>query len=139
MKEPTTGRAIGVVVGFCVSFGATFWLLSIRHDIYGIGNLIGLFSAFACTFYASLFFWVVGFAYMVHKLNWSHKACRYAGVAFLLPGSLLIFSNPRPITVASLILCQGMVAGYLARKIAFPQLSDEEAAAPEPLPTMFPK
>lgn len=139
MKSPSIGRVIGVAAGFCVSFGATFWLLSINSQILSTANRIGLISALVCTLGATLFFWAVGFAYVVHELNWSHIACRYTGLAFLIPGSLLILSNPRPMSVTGLLLGQGVLASYLARRIAFPELSDEEAAAPEPRPTMFPK
>jgi hypothetical protein len=139
MKKPSTWRVVGVAAGFCVSLGATAWLQSISPEIYGIGNRIGLISALLCTFGASLYFWAVGFAYAVHELGWSNKACRYAGVAFLLPGSLLILSHPRPMTAAGFLLSQMWGVGFLARKIAFPEMSDEEAAAREPLPTMFPK
>jgi|SRR5579863_7014919 hypothetical protein len=139
MKKPSIWRVIGVVAGFCVSFGATFWTIAISPEIHGIGNRIGLTSAFASALGASLFFWAVGFAYIARELNWSHRACRYAGAAFLLPGSLIILTNSRPMTVASILVCQAAITSYIARKIGFPEMSDEEAAGPEPLPTMFPK
>jgi hypothetical protein len=138
MKEPTTGRVIGVAVGFCVSFGATFWLLSISSEIHGT-NRIGLLSAIVCTFGALLFSWAVGFAYVVHGLSGSYRAWRYAGLAFLVPGSLLFLSHARPMSIMELLLYQAAIASYIARKVGFPEMSDEEAAAREPLPTMFPK
>src|SRR5271170_609710 len=139
MKKPSTGRVIGVAAGFCVSFGATFWLLSIHSEMHGTANRLGLTAALVCTFGALLFSWAVGFAYVVHLMNWSPRACRYAGQAFVLPGSLLFLSHARPISIMDFLLCQWALANYIARKTGFPEMSDEEAAAPEPLPTMFPK
>jgi hypothetical protein len=139
MKKPSTWRVIGVVAGFCVSFGALFWLVSISQEIHGINNRLGLFCAFVCTYSASLFLWAEGFAYLVHVLNWSHRASRFAGMAFFLPGSLLFLSHARPMSTVALLSTQMAGTSYIARKIGFPEMSDEEAAAPEPLPTMFPK
>jgi biotin transporter BioY len=138
VKEPSTGRVIGVVVGFCVSFGATFWLLSICSETHGT-NRLGLLSAIVCTFGALLYFWAMGFAYVVHELNWSYRACRYAGCACFVPGSLRFLSHARPRAIMDFLLCQAALASYIARKVGFPEMSDEETAAPEPLPTMFPK
>jgi hypothetical protein len=139
MKKPSAWRMIRVAAGFCVSFGATFWLLSIRPEIYGIGNLVGLCSAFVCTFGALLYFWAAGSAFVIHKMGWTYRACRSVGFVFALPGSALFLSHARPMSIANFLLCQVTLTSYIARKIAFPDMSDEEAAAREPLPTMFPK
>ena len=139
MNRPSIGRRTGVAAGFCVSLGAAFWLLSISSGIVGITNRIGFMSAVVCTFGALLFFWALGFACVVHAFNWSHRACRLAGVAFMVPGSLLYLSHARPGSVMGLVVCQAALTSYLARRIAFPELSDDEAAAPDPLPSMFPK
>jgi hypothetical protein len=139
MKAPSIARVIGVAVGLCVSFWATFSLLSILTHTSGIMSRSGLVCAFVCTFGLLLFFWAAGSAYVIRKSGWTYRACRHAGVAFLLPGSALFLSHGRALTIFNFLTVQIIFSGYICRKIAFPEISDEEALAPEPLPTMFPK
>lgn len=139
MKAPSTGRVIGVAAGLCVSFAATFWLLSVISETTGTMNRAGLLSAFVCTFGLLVFFWAECSAYVIHKRGWSFRACRYVGLVFLLPGSVLFLTHGRPLSIANFLTIQILLSGYICRRIAFPELSDEDAAAPDPLPTMFPK
>jgi hypothetical protein len=139
MKAPSTGRVIGVAVGLCVSFLATFSLLSILTRTSGVMNRVGLLCAFFCTFGLLLFFWAAGSAYVIHMRGWSYRACRYVGFAFLLPGSVLFFSHVHALSIANFLTVQIVLSGYICRRIAFPEISDEQVFGPEPLPTMFPK
>jgi hypothetical protein len=139
MKTLSTVRVIGVAAGLCASFAATFWLLSVISETSGIMNRVGLLSAFLCTFGLLMFFWAAGSAYVIHMRGWSYRACRYVGFAFLLPGSVLFFSHVHALSIANFLTVQIVLSGYICRKIAFPEISDEEAAALEPPPTMFPK
>jgi hypothetical protein len=139
MKAPSIGRVIGVAVGLCISFWATFSLLPFISQADGAMNRVGLVCAFVCTFGLLVFFWAAGCAYVIHKLGWSYRACRYVGFAFLVPGSLLFLSHGRALSIANFLTFQIVLSGYICRRIAFPEISDEQAVAPEPLPTMFPK
>lgn len=139
MKAPSAGRVIGVAAGLCISFWASFWLLSFISYTHGVMNRIGLLCAFLCSFGLVVFFWAAGSAYVINKLGWSYGACRYAGVAFLLPGSVLFFSHVSALSIANFLTVQIVLSGYICRRMAFPEISDEEAAALEPPPTMFPK
>ena len=139
MKAPSTRRVIGVSVGFCISFWATFSLLSFIAQTHGVMNRIGLLCAFLCTFGLLLSFWAAGSAYVIHRMRWTYRACRYVGFAFLLPGSALFLSHGRAMSITNFLTIQIIFSGYICRRIAFPEISDAQAAAPEPLPTMFPK
>jgi hypothetical protein len=139
VKAPSTRRMVGVAVGLCISFWATFSLLSFLSHTSGVMNRVGLLCAFMCTFGLVLFFWASGFAYVIHKMRWSSSACRYAGWAFLLPGCALFLSHGRAMSIINFLTVQIIFSGYICRRIAFPTISDEQAFAPEPLPTMFPK
>jgi hypothetical protein len=139
MKAPSMGRVIGVAVGFCISFFATFSLLSFIFQAYGAMNRVGLVCAFVCTFGLLVFFWAAGCAYVIHKMRWSYRALRYVGFAFLLPGSALFLSHGRAISIANFLTIQITLSSYICRWIAFPEISDELVFGPEPLPTMFPK
>jgi hypothetical protein len=139
MQRPSTGRVIGVAAGVCVSFGALFWLLSVHAGTLEAGDSLGLICAIFCADAALSFCWALGFAYIVRKQNWSYRACRYAGVCLLVPGSLLFLKHGRAISTANFLLLQIALTSYICRRIAFPEISDEEAAALEPPPTMFPK
>ena len=45
----------------------------------------------------------------------------------------------RPISITNFLLCQCVLASYIARNTGFPQMTDEEAAAPERLLMIFRK
>ena len=139
MKAPSTRRVIGVAAGLCVSFCATFSLLSFISYTSGVMNRLGLLCAFVCAFGLLLYFWAAGSAYVIYKLGWSDRACRYVGWAFLVPGSVLFLSHGRAISITNFLTVQIVLSSLICRRIAFPELSDEQALAPEPLPTMFPK
>jgi hypothetical protein len=139
MRAPTVGRMIGVAVGLCISFWATFSLLSFIPHIFGVMNRTGVLCAYLCSFGMLVFFWAAGSAYVIQKMGWSYRACRYVGFAFLLPGSGLFLSHGRAISIVNFLTLQILFSGLICRKIAFPEMSDEEAMGPEPLPTMFPK
>jgi hypothetical protein len=76
MKAPSMGRVIGVVAGLCISFWATFSLLSFVPHIVGVMNRIGIVCAYLCSFSLLVFFWAAGSAYVIHKVGWSCRACR---------------------------------------------------------------
>jgi hypothetical protein len=86
-----------------------------------------------------LLFWAARSADVIRKLGWSHRACRYTGLAFLLPGSALFSSRARAISVAKFLAMQIIFSAYISRRIALPEISDEQALAPEPLAKMFAK
>jgi hypothetical protein len=63
-----------------------------------------------------------------------------AGLLFAIPGSLLFFLSNAPTSIAPAFLVPFMtLGGYLSRKLAYPELSDEEASALEPPLSLFPK
>jgi hypothetical protein len=101
-------------------------------------NRLGFAGALRCTLRRFSSFGV-GFTYILHLLNWSHRPCRYAGQDFLLPGSLQFLSHTRPISIMNFLLCQWVLASDIARKIGFPEMTDEEATGPEWLLMMFRK
>jgi hypothetical protein len=139
MNAPSTRRVIGVAVGLCISFLATFSLLPLITRTSGVMNRVGLLSALVCTFGLVLCFWAAGAAYVIHKMSWPYRACRHVGWAFLVPGSALFLSHGRAISIANFLTVQIVLSGFICRRIAFPEISDEQAMAPAPLPTMFPK
>ena len=79
--------------GLCVPSDGTVWLLSIHSELRATAHRLGFFGALVCTVALHLFLRGASSAYIVQLLNESHRACRYAGQALLLPGSLLFFSH----------------------------------------------
>jgi hypothetical protein len=138
MKAPSTGRVIGIAAGLCVSFWASFSLLSFISHTSGVMNRVGLLCAFLCSFGLRVFFWAAGSACVIYMREWSYRACRYVGFAFLLPGSTMFLSHGRALSIANFLTMQIVVSGYICRRIAFPKMSDEEAFAPEPPPRCSP-
>lgn len=139
MKKPSTWRVVGVAAGVFVAFGALFWLLSIRSGPLDLIDRAGLICATLSAAATLDFFWAVGFAFIAHKQKWSYRACRFAGICLLMPGSLLFLNHARPLPMFNFLVLQSLPTSYICRKLAFPEISDEDAAAPDPLPTMFPK
>jgi len=140
MKNAPTSLKLAVVIGFVASYVALFWLFSFRPNhaiiVERIGYLSAVFSALAMLCVC----WAVMFALIVLKRNWPVRACRWAGLALLIPCSILLFEGaPNGGFVLLLLMCQATLTSEACRRFAFPQLSDEEALRPEPLPTMFPK
>jgi hypothetical protein len=140
MEQAPKYLKVAVVVGFVASYSALLWLFSFRPNHFAIADRLGYISAVLTALGSLCVSWAAIFALVVRKRNWTIRACRWAGLALLVPSAVFLFEPARggssPLV---LILCQATLTGYLCRRFAFPAVSDEEAQRPEPLPTMFPK
>ena len=141
MREPSTVRKIQVLGGLLVSFSGLFWLLSLpyRPDTYL--PRIGFISAVFCTMGTIIFFWAAIFAYLARKWSWSPRSCGLAGLVFLIPALYFYFlsNNPRSWTIGALLITQTSLTGYVCRRLAYHQLTDEQFSTPQPPPSLFPK
>jgi hypothetical protein len=136
MQELTLARKVQVLAGFFVSLAALFWLLSLPHRPHDILSRLGFTCAVFCALGALIFSWAALFAHLIHRMKWSARACKWAGLVFLIPAIPFYIVGER---WAPLLACSFTAASYICRRIDFPEVSDDEAFGPEPPLSLFSK
>jgi cytochrome bd-type quinol oxidase subunit 2 len=138
MPEPSPARKVLVVAGFLVSLSGASWFLSLPNKPDEIIPRIGFICAGLCALGCTAFCWAAVYAYVVRKLNRSPKFCRWAALPFAVAGFLLFFAqNQHWWSLSSVLLSQASLTAYICRKIAFPELTDEQASEPVPPINLF--
>jgi hypothetical protein len=124
---------------FASSFGL-FWLLVLSARPYDILPRLGFLCVVFCALGALVLSWSVSFAYLARKRNWSPRTCLKAGWPFAAIGLLLFFfaGGARLGNLGTMLVCSATFVGYISGRLAYPELSNEQLAAPKPL-TLFPK
>jgi hypothetical protein len=136
MQEATLTRKVQVVASFLVSLAALCWLLSLPYRPHDVLPRLGFTCAVFCALGALIFSWAALFAYLIHSMKWSARACKGAGLIFLVPAIPFYIVGER---WAPLLACSFTAASYICRRIGFPEVSDEEAFGPEPPLSLFSK
>jgi hypothetical protein len=118
-----------VAVGLPVSsygFYAVQVLLNLKLPI-GHGLKLGLVCAYACAVAAFVFCWSSAVAYFIRKYNFSPNACAWAGLPFMIVGSVLLilywygwYGSGDGIPVFFL----AVTCGYFCRKLAYPSVPE---------------
>ncbi len=134
MVEATLTRKVQVLAGFVVSFAALFWLMSLPYRSHDVLPRLGFLCAAVCVLGALIFFWAALFAYLIYRMKWSPRACRWAGLVFLIPAIPFYIVGGR---WAPLLLSSFPIAAHICRRITFPEVSDEKAFGPEPPLSLF--
>ncbi len=140
VKEPTSGQKIGVVAGLLVGASGLIWILSQAKPPDVLGRLgmacalLGVSAVFAAS-------WAAIMAHVAQMRNWSPRGCYFAGgLSLVFVGSLGFFLGNPPIrSEAYFLIILANFAGYITRKLAYPELTDEEATSPPPPLSLFPK
>jgi hypothetical protein len=139
MREPSFGEKILVLLGIGISAAGFVWLVTITKPPEAFLRL-GLLSAIISCSGLLVICWGACWAYMARKRNWSWRACGWAAVPFWAAAVLVLFLTQRdPFFVVTPLAGLGALAGFVARKLAFPQLTDEQVAASPAPPSLFPK
>src|SRR4029077_3157509 len=140
MREPSISRKVQISSGLIVSFSGEFWFFSQRYEPHAFLPTIGFLSAVLCAMGALIYFWAAIFAYLVRKWDWSPRSCGLAGLVFVIPTFYFFFFATAGLkSIGWLLFLQANLSMYLCRRIAFPQLTDEQFSAPQPPPSLFPK
>ena len=140
MKEPSVTRKIATIAGILVSFFACLWLLCLPAYSHEVLSRLGLLAALVGNLGILIYCWAWLLAYIGTKRKWSPRLCYTAGISFVIPSILLMFFANRPVgSLIGLFVTSLSVAGYVCRKLAYPEMSDEEATAPEPPLSLFSK
>lgn len=130
---------LGVVSGFLVSGSALAWLSSVNHSYHDLPSRIGFLSALICALGVLIFCYAASAAYLARKFDWSPRTCMKAGFPLLILGLLICVFDSRFWPVAVMICTNNLTAGFLCRRLAYPDMTDEQAAAPEPPIRLFRK
>jgi len=141
MTEPSIQRKIAVVGGIFISFSALLWLLSLSEKPPEIFPRLGFVSATLCASASLVFSWAALIAYVARRRHWSPRACYQAGLSIVAVLLVLAYFADGHVGRAGIALLSFLstLTGYLCRKLAYPELSDEEASAPAPPLSLFPK
>ena len=140
VKEPTSGQKIGVVAGLLVGATGLIWILSQAKPPDVLGRLgmacalLGVSALFAAS-------WAAIVAHVAHRRDWSPRRCNLAGALSMLAVASLcfLFATPPFRSAAPFLLSLAYFAGYVTCKLAYPELTLEEATAPAPPLSLFPK
>ncbi len=140
MREPSLSLKLTAVAGLLVGGSGALWL-ALSGGAGGLIPRVGFVCAGLCATACSIVSWAAIFAYVIRKMNWPPKSCVFAGLCLAVPGWLvLILSNsPHALSLGSLLLTAATFAIYICRKLAFPEMTDEQAAAPPPPISLFGK
>jgi hypothetical protein len=139
MKEPSIGVKLAVIAGFFMSGGALYWLVASPPRPREILFRIGYVSAVFCALAVLSFCWAALVADLALRRGWSPRTCIRAGVPLCILVILWGAVDSRFWLLAPLVGLINILAGFFARRIAYPDLTHEEAAAPEPPLSLFQK
>jgi hypothetical protein len=141
MTKPTlNGKlALVAVLLFFISGSALFWLVSFGkpHDML---PRLGFLCAVFCVMGSLIVSWSVCFARMAQKRGWSSQTCMKSGLPFVIAGLVLFVVGGDRLAsqIGSLLACNSIFAGFITRRLVYPDLTDEEAISQKPL-SLFPR
>jgi|SRR5271154_3490954 len=140
MREPSVTRKIITIAGILVSFFACVWLPSLPVYSHDVLPRLGFLAALVGNLGILIYCWSAMLAYIGTRRKWSPRLCYAAGFSFLIPAILLVCLASRSADgLAGLLGMPTLWMGYLCRKLVYPEMSDEEANAPEPPLSLFHK
>jgi hypothetical protein len=140
-KPILNGKLVTLAVFFFfASSFALFWLVSVFARPHNILGRVGFLSTVLCALGAFILSWSISVAYLARIWNWSSQTCMKAGVPLLAVGILLFFfAGDRQFRgVGSLLASSAILAGYIVRRLVYPEHTDEEAVSQKPL-SLFPR
>ena len=141
MTKPTLNGKLALVAVFffCVSSFALFWLVSTFARPHNTLGRVGFLCTVLCAMGALILSWSIAAAYLARIRNWSSRTCMKAGLPLAAIGILLfIFARGPQWNLGALLANSSLLAGYIVRRLVYPELTDEEAVSQKPL-TLFPK
>jgi len=137
--KTTMLRKIFALTGFVVSSFGFFWLGSLPVRSYGILWRFGFIAAVLCTIAVITFCSAALAAFAAHERNWSPQTCRKAGWPFIPLALIAYAAGSQFWRAAGLLAACSLFVGLLCRRLVYPHVTDEEAAAPEPPLSLFQK
>jgi len=140
MIEPSLTRKLGVISGLFVSCFALAWLISLHGRYLDLPSRIGFVSVLICVLGSLTFCWAAFAAYFARRWKWSPRSCFLTGWVFAAVGFAFVFAGgSRFLGLGAIFLSMATFAGIICRKLVYPEMTDEQAAAPEPPVSLFQK
>ena len=145
MRRATIAEVIALIVAAIFSGGGFAWLISLSTITFGMWSRLGLIAAVLSALWMFLICWAACWGYIARKKSWTW---RNAAAWVMLPiwlvavlvGLVGVFTGTQSLMFAAVLLSSHfMLLGTVFRRLAFPNLSAAEAAAPPPPLTLFPR
>ena len=131
--EPSLSWKIEVVAGFLLSLCGFVWLaMSLPPRPIALADRFGYLSALLCVLALNGICWVLMFAYLGRRRNWSPVACQCSSLFYLLPGVLFVCLNLiflgeyRFPAIGMPLVLTGIFVGKFCRRMVYPTLTDEQ-------------
>ena len=137
MSGSSITQKVEIAAGFTVSLSGLLWLLTLQAPREALPRL-GFISALFCAGMALAYCCAVCFAFVMRKRRWPARTFSLAGLLFIVPGFLLVWSLGHLLPIGMMFVSWGSIASYITRKLAYPNLTPEQIYAPEPPLTLFP-
>lgn len=140
MREPHIGEKFRALVELVVTAWVFAWLLALPVPRVFSTRL---YFALAVSIAAGLliFCWDVFIASVARKQDSMPKTCYLLGGAVVIVPAVIwsLFHDPLFSTRGYVLFGVASILGFICRKLAYPQLTEEQANACEPPMTLFPK
>jgi hypothetical protein len=135
------GQLLLAIAGLFVSLGGLAWLLLLPEKPHDFLPRWGWAFAVLSVEVMLVICWGTLAAYVARARNWLPRTCFWLGaLSFIVPGLAIFFMVRGPLMYAGTsLITVSSLAGYVCRKLAYPELTDEEAMAPPPPPSIFSK
>jgi hypothetical protein len=141
MREPSFGEKILVLLGIVMSAAGFVWCVTTPDKPPAVFLRLCLNAAGLSCLWLFTLCWATFFAYVVRKIDWSPRACAFVGIPIFVAGVTLVVisSSPHFFFVGDILITQAVFAGFVTRRLAFPELTGEQIAASLAPLSLFPK
>jgi|SRR5579862_5634234 len=124
--------------GIAASFAGLLWLLSAPYQTELLRR-IGFASEVLSGLAVLVVCWAVPISIVARGLAWTPRTCYMVGaLSFLFPALALAGFSSAPSSRVVLLFPLAL-SGFVRRKLANPHLSEDEATAAEPPPSIVPR
>jgi hypothetical protein len=139
MMKPSLFLKVFMAIGFFVSLFAFFWLASVPIKSYQVVGRFGYTAAVFCALGSLTFSCAALSSFFVRERNWSPKTSMRAGLPLITLALIAWAADPDLWPAAMLLATSSTMAGFLCRRLAYPEVTDDQATAPEPPISLFQK
>jgi hypothetical protein len=142
MREEPCAFKVTASGGFLISATALHWLLSDRFRSMHFSGLdrLGYICGILCALGATGISWAGIIAHVGRSYEWSPRKCAtVAQMSFLLLAGIFWVMNPALWRVALFAVNLAYPVGNACRKLAYPEITQEQLDVPEPPLTLFPR
>jgi hypothetical protein len=137
MLKPSIFLKVFLAIGFFVSLLAFFWLASVPIRSYQAVGRLGYMAAVFCALGSLNFSCAALTSFLVRERHWSPRTSMRAGGPLIILALIAWAADPDLWRAAMLLATSSTMAGFLCRRLAYPEVTDDQATAPDPPPSLF--